>query len=74
MVYVKSIGVVSMKQHPRKLYTIYRNKDDLLIVFEQPAGNCAEIMGISRTAFFSAISRNNHGKYTVIKTEYVEPC
>lgn len=46
-----------------KLYTVYRAKDDALIVFEQPAAKAAEIMGVKTSSIYEVLSRQKRGKY-----------
>lgn len=50
------------------LYTIYRQKDDTLIAFEQPEAKAAEIMGLSIRALRVKTSRYKAGRYK--KTKY----
>lgn len=62
-----------MKKRSSKRYTVYRDKDDALIAFEEPSEKCAELMGTTLSGFYSIASRGKRGGYTVIKTNYADP-
>ena len=45
------------------VYTIYRARDDALLVFEQPARIAAEILGLDHHAIYKIVMRQRNGKY-----------
>lgn len=47
----------------RKLYTVYRTKDDALVVFEEPAERAAEILGIKATSLYAKVSHQKSGLF-----------
>ena len=57
------------KKSPSKLYTVYRNKNDELIAFEEPAYKCAELLGVAVSRFYSIVSQSERWGYTIIKTK-----
>ena len=54
---------------PTVLYSIWRNEDDRLIIFDASAEQCCEILGITRRTFVEELSRTkgNGEKYTIRK-------
>lgn len=58
-------------QHNGYLFSVYRNKDDKLIILDGTARECARAMGLSRTSSFYVILKVRGGqteKWTIIKT------
>lgn len=50
------------------VYTVYDNRTDLPIIVDGEARKCAEVMGIKRNTFYSAIGRQNRIKrWTIIR-------
>ncbi len=45
-----------------KLYSVYRTKDDALIVFEQPVEKVAEIMGFKKQTIYEHLCKQKAGK------------
>lgn len=41
----------------RKLYSVWRNGTDEIIAISLPADKCAELMGITRQAFYTYLKR-----------------
>lgn len=58
-----------MNTKSQKLYTVYRNGTDELIIFEQTAKKCAEYMGVTLEYFRQMVSGYRGAKYTIIKTD-----
>ena len=58
-----------MNNKPQILYTVYLNKDDSIIAFEQTAEKCAELMGLPKKQNFYQIISKNPRKYTIIKKQ-----
>lgn len=41
----------------RKLYSVWRNSTDEIVAISLPADKCAELMGITRQAFYTYLKR-----------------
>jgi len=65
---MRSEGAVALKSGNKLLYTVYRNKNDELIAFEQPARKCAELMGVKVEYFRQIVCYAEKKGYTIIKT------
>ena len=59
-------------QHPKILYSIWRNLDDQLIILDGTADECCALLGIPRKTFYEELSRTggNGKKYTIKKILY----
>lgn len=56
-----------MRCNTRFLYSVWRNKDDQLIILDGTADECARLMGVDRLHFYH-ICKNGTDKWTIIKT------
>lgn len=49
-----------MKCNTRFLYSVWRNRDDKLMILDGTADECAEAMGCTRQNFYRYCNENNH--------------
>ncbi len=59
----------------RQLYCVWRNKTDEVVAIDENADRCAELMGISRKAFYCYLSRapkREHGMWTILRSKDIE--
>ena len=54
---------------PTKLYTIYKNKTDELVILDGTAKECADAMGIKFSSFYPIVRRSKMG---VLRKWYIE--
>ena len=47
---------------PTRLYTVYNNRTDELIILDGTVRQCAEAMGLSEKSFLSTATRSKNGK------------
>ena len=70
----KRRAVILMGKHkqPKVLYSIYRNSDDALLVFDKSAEYCCEFLGITQRSFYERLSRTGGDweKFTIRKIAY----
>ena len=54
---------------PTVLYSIWRNSDDMLLIFDKSAEECCEFLGITQRSFYERLSRTGGDweKYTIRK-------
>lgn len=57
------------KNQKRKTYLVWRNGDDAIIAVDENADKCAELMGITRQAFYSCLKEDRCKKWTIIRSE-----
>lgn len=59
-------------KHPKVLYSIWRNRDDKLLILDGSADECCALLGIPRKTFYEELSRSggNGKKYTIKKILY----
>lgn len=63
---------VGEKHRRRKMYSVYRAKDEMPLIVYASAEACARAMGISRASFDKALTRKRSGKFTAMKWEIYE--
>lgn len=54
----------------RFLYSVWKNQDDSLVIFEATASDCARAMGIKRNAFYRMSKHGGNSVWTIMKTDY----
>lgn len=52
---------------PKYLYTVYRNKDDRLMILDGTAKHCCEVLGLKQNTFYAYLSRKD-GPYTILRS------
>lgn len=55
-----------LKNH-RFLYSVWRNRDDSLVILDGTAEECATAMGIKINSFYIFASRGGNGDWTITK-------
>ena len=54
------------------LYSVWRNKDDLLMILDGTAEECAKAMGIKINSFYIFASRGGNENWTITKKKIAE--
>lgn len=62
------------KYNTRYLYTVWRNSDDMLMILDGTAEDCAEVMKITRAFFYKLMCVKNgvSEKWTIEKKSIAE--
>ena len=53
----------------RKTYLVWHNGDDAIIAIDENADKCAELMGITRQAFYGYLNDKRCKSWTIIRSE-----
>lgn len=62
-----------MNHKPRYLYSVWRNSDDMLMILDGTADQCAQIMGISRQTFYKIVCwGGSNESWTILKNSVEE--